>query len=685
MKVTYDYGFEGANDATDNSVVFGKKYGTNVPNEAKAESLSQSKGYEFEGWYYGEITSGSKVMMDEDHTLTARWEPKTLTVSFDSGADCGFMDPVDPILVKYGENYGGLPIPKSNKLYEFSHWKIIDGSGTDYGKCTSDTVVKQKAGHTLRAVWKNSRNVGFIMPDGTEITRNLTKYFGQRYGFAPHVSRTGYTVKWYFHDENSPYNGMEYTPDMLVHPDHPVVVKGEYVPLDITVTFDYSCGFATTDPLSETMVVHYGDTYQLPENPVCEEGYDFEGWDLLGENGEYLGSVESGDTVTTIENHTIAASWCTIHTVYLYNDIKKSELLDVIMGIKYGSTYHFLPDMEREGYDFKGWYFIGGSQAYNNKRCNKTDRVIPAHPVNLYPLFKAKNVNVVYNSDGGVYNAESMKYTYDGDAVITKTYNSPYTILAPTKEENIFVDWYYDEAHTQPIGEDDLITNPETHTVYAGWAKSVVVSFDSGEGASVCDPIEVGIGLPYGELPVPVSDNHYIFEEWELVDSDGEVIDSVTPETIVTTTENHRLVAFWTKTRYLTLDVNGGDIGSVQTRRLVTFGQNYPVLPAPTKDGYEFIGWFFNGDGEFDGVKCTCELMAIPEHPANVVAMYTAINDVTEYPPLGHLRVSVFCAVLQDFALHPAISGIPIGKSPKFCTKPKYFCQNTCNRAWTVI
>ncbi len=707
MSVTYNYGLSGVENVKDTNVKFGNKYGTKVPDANKTKELFSKNGYDFNGWYYGAITKNSVVNMEADHTLNAIKAPKTLTVSFDPGSECGFAEEMKPILVKYGETYGGLPVPRSDKLYKFSHWEIIDGNDKNLGACASDTKVAQKADHTLRAVWEKDRAVTFVFPENGSL-KTYRKAFGEKYGLAPKKEldseNEGYIIKWYFDAPGSQYNGMEYFPGMLVHPDHPNTVKGEYERIAMTFTVDFGSDFVNlvedeshAEFYSPTEV-KYGDTYQLPNDPVCTENYEFMYWEIVNEYGESLGTVESGDTVTAMEDHTIVAVWSNATTVLLFDDIYANECIDSFINVKYGSTYHFLPDMEKEGYDFNGWYFIGGSQAYHNKRCYKTDRVIPGNPYRLYPVFTPKKVNVMYEPCGGEYMTEPADTTYDGIAIAEIDYDSSYTFPAVTMEDKEFLGWYYDEKCTEQCCEGDTVSNPEPHTLYADWGKAVTLSFVTGDGATVHEPVtiytdhvygelpvptkdgyvfagwfydegctdncystdvvtnpsahtiyagwaeklvtvtfdagsyandcgtkSVGVGLPYGELPVPVSTKHHIFRNWMISedheDFGGTVIYS---DYIVEMDTDHTLVAEWETARMLNLDTNGGTMAN--NRRSVHYGENYPYITIPVRDGYTFGGWFFRG-GEYDGLEVTMDLIVLPEHPDTAVAEWIPVSE----------------------------------------------------------
>jgi uncharacterized repeat protein (TIGR02543 family) len=118
-------------------------------------------------------------------------------------------------------------------------------------------------------------------------------------------------------------------------------------------------------------------------------------------------------------------------------------------------------------------------------------------------------------------------------------------------------------------------------------ASTYIVTLDPNGGSVSTTSLTVTFGSAYGTLPTPTKTG-YTFTRWKL---NG---DNITATTNVYLRANHTLVAQWTANNYLvTLDPNGGNVST--TSQTVTFGSAYGTLPTPTKDGYTFAGWSFNG------------------------------------------------------------------------------------------
>ena len=144
VTVTFDPA-GGSCDTQSKPVLYAEAYGT-LPTPTRA-------GYEFEGWYdqYGSRATFSTPVSDyEPHTLTARWTPVYVEISFDYGDGDGSVSSY-PVryLDTYGSGYGGvLPTPFDRTNYTFNGWY-----DENENKITASTIVTNYVDHTLTASW----------------------------------------------------------------------------------------------------------------------------------------------------------------------------------------------------------------------------------------------------------------------------------------------------------------------------------------------------------------------------------------------------------------------------------------------------------------------------------------------------------------------------------------------------
>ena len=118
------------------------------------------------------------------------------------------------------------------------------------------------------------------------------------------------------------------------------------------------------------------------------------------------------------------------------------------------------------------------------------------------------------------------------------------------------------------------------------------VTFNANGGTVDTKSKNVTIGKTYGTLPTPTRTG-YRFDDWYTQKTDGT---KVTETTTVGTNPPTTLYAHWIGEEYtVTLDANGGTVSMAS--RTATYGSEYPALPAPTRTGYSFDGWYTQKTG----------------------------------------------------------------------------------------
>ncbi|MBO4902399.1 MAG: InlB B-repeat-containing protein [Lachnospiraceae bacterium] len=163
-----------------------------------------------------------------------------------------------------------------------------------------------------------------------------------------------------------------------------------------------------------------------------------------------------------------------------------------------------------------------------------------------------------------------------------------------TKTGYSFASWNRDiDGQADSYTNNQMIDAPlgpagSTVTLYAQWAPNVyTVSFNANGGKCTKLTMEVTYDQSYGILPTPTKDN-YTFEGWYTAPVDGV---RITESTKVQITDDQELFAHWSGNVYtVKFDAQGGECDTPMKN--VTYDQFYGTLPEPTRDNYEFLGWF---------------------------------------------------------------------------------------------
>ena len=267
-----------------------------------------------------------------------------------------------------------------------------------------------------------------------------------------------------------------------------------------------------------------------------------------------------------------------------------------------GGKLEYLPTPTREGYAFNGWYTtaasgtaVTGSEAYSE---NTT----------IYAQWTLITCTVTFDSLGG-----------STVSPITAVYGSEITLPTISREGYTFDGWYYISLDDQwnnikvKLGDGgDVYTIKGSITIYAQWL--VTITFDSRGGESV-SPITALAGS-YVTLP-NLSRDGYVFNGWFSDTVGGKKFGSCTNYGALRCsfypTRDTTMYAQWTKVYTVKIDSQGGSGSSEET-----VSQNSEItLPAASRDGYIFTGWFSAASG---GTKL-----------GDSGDVYIVVNDVTIY------------------------------------------------------
>ena len=196
----------------------------------------------------------------------------------------------------------------------------------------------------------------------------------------------------------------------------------------------------------------------------------------------------------------------------------------------------------------------------------------------------------------------TYKVTFDpqsgtvSPATSTVIYNRPYgTLPTPTRTGYTFQGWYTGIGGTgSRILSTYTVGITSNTTVYALWSvNTYTVNFDPQSGSVTPTSLIVNYGSTYGTLPTPTRTG-YTFNGWYTgMGGSGTKIISTSQVLI---TSNTTLYASWTASKYtVTFDPQSGTVSP--SSMTVTYGSTYVALPAPSREGYTFIGWFTGTGG----------------------------------------------------------------------------------------
>lgn len=311
-------------------------------------------GYIFTNWYTEPnggtpVTVFDKVSIPNDHTLYARWIPKTYTVTLDLqdiNADTATLN------CTFASAYGPLPTP-TRQNYTFEGW--YTASGNNGTLVTAETIVSTTRDHTLYAKWTGDSYTVTLDPQDGEVTpTTLSREYGSAYEL-PTPTRPYHRFNgWYTASDDS---GTLVTAETIVSTTQDHTLYAKWTPASIAVTFDLQGG-----EMEQT--IHYynlGEQYGTLPEPT-RIGYEFFGWCTTRDVSSTW--VRDSGIVSIPTDHTLYAYW--VRKVFIITfDIGEGSFRageNATKYVSYGAEYGSLPFGEKQNYILSGWWTESGGR-----------------------------------------------------------------------------------------------------------------------------------------------------------------------------------------------------------------------------------------------------------------------------------------------------------------------------------
>lgn len=449
-------------------------------------------------------------------------------------------------------------IPSAEKVgYTFVEWKISEWN-VDTNSTENSTY---KASITLKAVYAaNSYNLTYELNGGA--CDNLTEVYVFGAGAElPVPARKGYTFDGWSFGENERFFAM------------PVETFGDkklyanWTANAYTITYNANGG--TLDDNTQSVVYDSEVTLKTPSR----DAYTFAGW----YNGDVL--VSSG-VWTIADNVTLVARWTKINFKIAYNLNGGTNDGDNPLSYVISEKDITINDPAKTGYTFLGW-----SVSDSNEKCK--NYVIEAGAwgdLSLTANWQANTYAITYDYNDGATEKTTQNVTFD----------SAYKLIVPSRNGYDFNGWYIgDEKIT-----DGTYKTASDITLKATWKIiTYTISYDLGGGTvATANSTKYTVETATFTLNNPTKTG-YTFTGWTLGDSDVKNLTAVIEKGSF---GNLIFTACYAANNYiLSFDVNGGN--EPITAISVTYDKSF-TLPTPTRTGYTFDGWYYNGNAVVNGI-----------------------------------------------------------------------------------
>jgi uncharacterized repeat protein (TIGR02543 family) len=566
--VTFDAQGGSAPSPASKSVTLGSAYG--------ALATTTLTGYTFAGWWTApdgagtKVTAGTIVALAADHTLYANWTLNTYVVSFD--AQGGEAASPASTTVAYDSPYGPLAATTRSGYTFAGWWTGVGGTGT---QVSDGNIVKITADQMLYAKWTaNSYAVTFDGQGGSVPNPAIKSVaFDAPYGALATTILPGYTFAGWWTEAGGA--GTMVTAATLVTETNDHTLHADWAPNSYRVTFDAQGG-SVPDPANKNV---QNDSPYGPLATTTRSGYTFAGW-WTGVGGTGT-QVSDGNVVTVTANQTLYAKWTATSCTVTFDGQGGSVPNPANKSVAFDSPYGALAATTFPGYTFAGWWTgVGGA----GTMVTALSMVTRTNDHTLYANWTSKTYVLTFDAQGGaVANPASTLVMYDG------TYGP---LAITTRSGYTFAGWWTGVGGTgAQVSEGNVVKITADQTLYAKWtANSYTVTFDA-QGGSVPNPANksVAFEVPYGALATTTLPGYTFAGWWTEPGGAGTMVTAVT---IATRTNDHTLYAHWTPNSYtVTFDPQGGSVPD-PVSKIIQNDSPYGTLPATTRSGFAFGGWW---------------------------------------------------------------------------------------------
>ncbi|WP_168735955.1 InlB B-repeat-containing protein [Cohnella fermenti] len=568
----------------------GPAYTEELTGTTDTEIRINSARFQDQGYANG-TASGAYIRGDGSTVVRVEYYPTSRTMTFDLNYEGA---PQSSITALFGKNISArVPVP-TRPGYTFAGWSpeapsIMPTSNTTY---TALWTARENTSYNVVYLKQNIANNTYTVAD-TET------YYGAT-GTEASLTNPTRSYESFTFDESVPGT-------VLAAPiagNGTTVLKLYYKRNSYKMTINYNgAGIATKE-----VNIPFGATTGLYLGAPTWQGHVFTGW--------------SPAPPTTMPEHDIelVAQWTTNRYTVSFDSNGGPEVAD--QAVDYGDPASEPAEPTKAGYVFGGWYSDSVLESrYDFATLVTTDLALYAKWTALF--------TVSFSSNGGT---EVGDQTVEEGGVASEP-------DAPTLIGHTFGGWYSDSAKTHAYSFATPVTG--SFTLYAKWTlNSYTVSYNSNGGSAVVSQTVEYNGTA-AEPASPTREGH-TFGGWYTNAGLTDAYNFTTP-----VTGSFVLYAKWTLNRYtVSFDSDGGtDVGDLT----VEYNRTAAEPTAPTRESYEFIGWYSDSNltqAYSFATPVTADLLLY----AKWIHRYTVSFDSTEGTPVDSLMVNEGAQVAMPVA-----------------------------------
>ena len=539
------------------------------------------RGYDFDGWYYGETPVTNGVWnYDADITLDARWNATEYSLSYNLNG--GVLSENNPL--KYTVESDNITFVNPTKEgYTFAGW-----TGTDLTTPTLTVVITSNSigNREYTANWTlDGYSITYNLNGGVNSEKNPSEYAVTSANiYLENATRRGYAFEgWY---TNADCTAESKITTITSGSTGDVVLYARWSLVNYNIKCNLDGGEVDgTNPNSYT--IESADITLI--NPT-KRGYTFVGW-----IGTDLTGVANGVTIrnNSIGDRTYTAVWEIVDYSIKYNLNGGTNSEANPEKYNVASATITLENPTKLGYVFGGWYT---SNDFNEDERVKTVPNGSVDDIELFAKWVPATYSVKFNKNNskatGTMDSQSLTYGLADTLTANRFALTGYTFRGWTTNSDGTGTLYANEQEVLNLSsENGAIVN-----VYAKWeANTYTVTFDKNGGVNGTNSANVTYdsAMPTATAPIYTGYNfagYYDADGVQYYDAEMRSVRNWNKA------ENTTLYARWNgKTFNVSFDKQNGTGGT--TSVAATFNSDMPSASAPSRTGYIFKGYFDGRNG----------------------------------------------------------------------------------------
>lgn len=581
-------------------------YGAYGDQHEIATAIPLKSGYFFGGWVNSRNEKvyeiGTKLLVEGDSTMVARWIPSTYKVIYDLNGGSADIQEVDS--VDHESTYVVSDVVPKKYGYDFRGWlntqtnRVVQPGGS----------IEVTEGLTLKAVWSNTMfTIDFNLNGGTGdfVDQSVGYLYNFHISIAEPVLEGHKFEGWINSRDGKLYRKLDH-----FEVTGPTTLTAQWDRRDLTIRYDVNKGEGLYADANMTFESDFRISAQIP----TRYGYTFNGW-VNSVDGKLY---EANSMMKVLDNTDLRAEWKLTEYDMTY-DLNGGSGAVVDELAEHDSTYQVTTqEAMRDGYKFVGWRDVDSDELYL-----AGDTILVDRGINFKAEWLLDKRTVAYRLNGGVSTQGQLDEPYL--VGINRTYQI--SGEKPVRNGFTFKNWVDHATGKQYNSGDRLTMGDESIQLDAIWSANeyrVTFDFNGGELPKGSNKSEFNNTVRnYGDM-FEISDQQLVknsqayseFEGWRnALDVSGEE-PLYKPGDSVEILGDTRLVAVWGYEAFtVQYDEAGGDIvynnpdhnspqdvaDGTNAYFEATMEYGHRVLDGPTKYGYDFDGWLSDySDDKYD-------------------------------------------------------------------------------------